>query len=575
MKKFYALLFVFTSFFAFSQMTPVSITSVETYDLSAYTGATNFAGQAEYFVYKSSDDVLDKPIFLIDGFDPGDSRNIDALYASLDYTGNPNFTNLGDELRAEGFDIVVVNFPQYMSGTTMVDGGADFIERNALTLVELIQVINTEKALASSPEQNVIIGPSMGGLISRFALNFMEDENIDADTRLWVSLDSPHLGANVPIGLQHQFNYLAYNSNAEQTDLQPIIDDVLNSPAARQLLVDHFESHLDSSNDGVTFDPLLTLPIPHPYRIQFESNINELTASGFPENCRKIAVTNGSGIGTAYLAKDGVTEVSPGFVIIPDDFNVMTDVILPFLGTVTLTIDIDISMTPEFGSPAIVSNFDTTVPFVGNINSNAQSGTTNYDGVDAAPGGLFDISGLSGDLPMDGLAADFLDALTIDKFSFIPTVSALALEITDQGNNADNVNWYHDIDLTSSRATTNNTPFDNTYLPDNNEDHVAITSSNAAFVLSEIRGTVLGSSNEEIISFQLEKNPIKDNLVLLSNQNQNATISIIDYTGKLIFKSLTELNNRTEIPVNLNSGFYILNVKGEDNNRFTTKFIVN
>ncbi|TCK67363.1 putative secreted protein (Por secretion system target) [Winogradskyella wandonensis] len=572
MKKNYLFALIVFPFFAISQVTPIPITSDLTADLTGYSGATEFVGQAEYFIYLSADNTLDKPIFLIDGFDPGDSRNIDVLYSSLDYTGNPNFTNLGDELRAEGFDIVVVNFPTYTnSGGTEVDGGADFIERNALTLVKIIETINTDKA-ANTPEQNVIIGPSMGGLISRYALNYMENNMLDADTRLWISFDAPHLGANVPIGLQHQFNYLANNSLSPVAEVQPIIDDVLNSPAARQLLVDHFLAHLDSSGDGVTFDPALTLPIADTYRTQFETNINSLDGDAntidFPQNVRKVSVVNGSGIGANYNAIDG-TPVTPGFEIV----NTTLPVDLGFLGTIN--VDININMTPNSGSSQQVSSFFTTVIFIGTVQSIASSGTTNFDGIDAAPGGLFDLTGLASDLPTTGVAADFLNALTIDKFSFIPTVSALALEITDEGNNADNINWYHDINLTSGRATTNNTPFDNTFLPDANEDHVAVTEANAAFMLSEIRGTALSTSETNTRVIKLAKNPVTNELILQSNSNENVSLSIIDFTGKTVFKTNTFLGNRTIIPISLDSGFYILKVLGENNTRFTTKFIVN
>ena len=68
-------------------------------------------------------------------------------------------------------------------------------------------------------------------------------------------------------------------------------EDVLNSSAARQLLVDHYLPQLDGS-DAVTFDPNLTLPIPDDYRIQFSNNLGD-----FPSNSRNISVTNGSGIG--------------------------------------------------------------------------------------------------------------------------------------------------------------------------------------------------------------------------------------------------------------------------------------
>lgn len=568
MKKNYFLTFALLPFFALAQVTPVSITSDVTASLSGYTGATEFAGQAEYFVYKSADDILDRPIFLIDGFDPGDTRNIDALYSSLDYTGNPNFTNIGDELRAEGFDIVVVNFPQYTNptnGSLMVDGGADFIERNALTLVALIEDINTEKAMATSPLPNVIIGPSMGGLISRYALNYMEGNMLDADTSLWISFDAPHLGANIPIGLQHQLNFLAFGlnipfvGNLNVTELQPLINDFLYSPAARQLLVDHIEPHLASNGYDFT---AATLAIPDDYRIQFETNINSFN-SPYPQDPRNIAVTNGnvfdSSTNNYYFANgNSGTQVGPGFSIINTPLTVSG-----------VTVNIAINMTPAAGSPLQVSSFSSFIR-----SSSASSGTDNFDGIDAAPGGLFDLTNLTGDIPATGVAADFLAALQIDKFSFIPTVSALGLEITDEPTGGDNINWYHDIDLTSSRATTDNTPFDNTFVPLTNEGHIEVTPDNATFILTEIRN-ILSTSDENVIKFRLENNPVKDEIVLLSNKVENVSIKVIDFTGKTVFKTKTQLTNRTTVPVNLNSGFYILEVLGEDNSRFTTKFIVN
>ena len=50
-----------------------------------------YKGWGEYDIFYSSDGILDKPIFLVDGFDPTDSRNINAVYAELDYEGG----NLG------------------------------------------------------------------------------------------------------------------------------------------------------------------------------------------------------------------------------------------------------------------------------------------------------------------------------------------------------------------------------------------------------------------------------------------------------------------------------------------------
>ncbi len=568
MKKFYALILLLLPTLVLGQ---IAFTSGITPDLSAYGEATNYPGEGEYQIFLSSDNILDKPIIFVDGFDPGDTRDIASLYASLSFTGSSGTQNLADLVRAQGFDIIILNFPVYLraaDGET-VDGGADFIERNAMLLVELLNIINADKA-ANSPEQNVIIGPSMGGLISRYALNYMEANTLDPDTRLYISFDSPHLGANVPIGLQHQLNYLAFNDLNPVPEVQPLINEFLNSPAARQLLLDHFEPHL-LGGSLVDFDPALTLPIPHPFRTIFDTDINSLTTNGFPQNVRNVSVINGSGIGNPYFAIDGVTPITNGFTVVDVTLPVLVDT--PF-GPLTIDIEIDINFTPAAGTPVQVSRFFAPIPVFPDVESIADSGTLNFDGVDAAPGGLFDLSGLTGGLSGGGgIAEDFLNALQIDKFNFIPSVSALALEITDEVS-GDSVNWFHTIDL-MGRATTNNTPFDNTFLPDDNEGHVELTEANVNFVLTEILNPPLTISEEESVAFQLEKNPISKELVLLSSMNTNAKINIIDLSGKTVFNAETLLTERTTIPVNLASGFYILNITAENNITFTTKFLAN
>lgn len=568
MKKHYFFILLLLPVFISAQITP--ITSTEPLDLSVYGEVTTYPGEGEYEIFLSADNILDKPIIIVDGFDPGDTRNIAALYSSFDFTGMSGTENLADLVRVEGFDVVILNFPTYLraaDGAT-VDGGADFMERNAMILVELIDIINTAKA-ANSPEQNVIIGPSMGGIISRYALNYMEGNAQDADTRLYISFDSPHHGANVPIGLQHQLNFLANNPLQPVAELEPLIDGFLKSAAARQLLIDHFEPHL-SGVDEYTFDPALTLPEEHPYRTTFQSRINSFTTDGFPQNVRNVAIINGSGIGSTYLAADGTTPVTNGFEIVNTSIPVDTGVIG------IINVDVEINMTPAAGAAQQTSRFFAPLfpPIFPDVESVASSGTTNFDGVDSAPGGLFDLSALTGGLGGGGgIAEDFLNALQIDKFSFIPSVSALALEITDEATD-DDINWHHNINLVG-RATTNVTPFDNTFLPDDNEPHVQLTEANVAFALSEILTPPLSTTENNAYTFKLEKNPVNSELVLLSNTNTNAKVSVIDVTGKVVFSTTTTLNNRTSIPLNLASGFYILNVTGESNKTFVTKFLMN
>lgn len=565
MKKNYLLLLVLCPILVTAQTS--SITATEIVDLSVYNGTASTAGQGEYQIFLGNDNVLDKPIIFVDGFDPGDTRDITTIYNSLEFTGAGGTQNLGDLVRAQGFDLVILNFPTYVNGDgATIDGGADFIERNAMVLVELINNINTDKA-ANNPEPNVIIGPSMGGIISRYALNYMEANTLTDDTRLFISFDSPHLGANIPIGLQHQLNYLAFNSLNPVAELQPIIDNLLKSSAARQLLTDHLEAHL-IGGVGVEFDTNITLPTPHPFRTTFQGRITSLTTDGFPSNVRNIAIVNGSGIGSPYFAigNSGMT-VSPGFTVMDATF------VVPFLPLLDIIIDIDINFTPVMNTTAVVSNIVITPPFPPSATSSAQSQSFELvDGIDAAPGGLFDLSGLTGDVAGGNpLATDFLNALQIDKFNFIPTVSALALVITDDTP----VDWYHDIDLSGSRATTNDTPFDNTFVPDDNQGHVEITEANANFALTEILNPPLGLESYTSLDLILEKNPVDSELVLLSGKNTIAQVSITDLTGKTVFNQDLTITNRTTIPLNLNPGFYILSAKSSRKGKFVTKFIVN
>lgn len=538
-------------------------------DLSVYGESASYPGTGEYELFLSADNVLDKPIFLVDGFDPGDGRTISGIYELLNFNDGGTTSNLGDLVRAEGFDIVILNFPTYLRSqdAAVVDGGADFIERNAMLLVDLINIINTDKV---GDEQNVVIGPSMGGLISRYALNYMENQNMTHDTRLWISFDSPHHGANVPIGFQHQFNFLAFglddfwvlgNQNVEE--LQPIIDGMLKSPAARQMLTDQFESHITNS-DGVTFNSTLALPQPHFYKPIFDNRINNLTSSGFPELIRNVSIINGSGINNRFQNNGSpASDLLPESQILNANINVLTGADLK----------IETYFTPYAGTQIQMSkvhlDFAWWFPLANDRINNASAAAPSYtNGIDAASGGLFDILGLTTDLDTNGLVGEFLGALSTDYFNFIPSVSGMALE-TVNGQ----INWFNSL----ATLTTNDTPFVNWYMPDENEPHVTLTNANVAFALSEIiQETLSNPSNESLFQIKVEKNPIDTELVILSNiPVNNVVLEMVDITGKIVFSDYYDsLQDRIVIPLNLASGMYVLNVVGEDVAQYRSKIVV-
>jgi hypothetical protein len=539
----------------------IQITASITPDLSAYGEAVNYPGQGEYQIFcDTNDGVLDKPIILIDGFDPFDSRDIAGLYSLLDFTGSQGAQNLGDLVRAEGFDLVILNLPEYTRAAdgAVIAGGADFIERNAMLLVELINTINASKV---GSEQNVIIGPSMGGLISRYALNYMENQSLNHDTRLWLSVDAPHHGANVPLGFQHQFNYLANGlGDNSVTELQPLVDGMLKSSAARQMLTDHFEPHLQGGSN-VEFDNSLLTPEAHPWKDILDTNMNALTSIGFPENTRNISMINGSGIGNPYQDTSG-NDILPGFVVLDDTFDVAT----------ATTAKIDVLFTPETasGSQPVSKIKVVLLGFITLYDAEANAQAFSYsDGIDAASGGLFDIAGLTEGLDTSGIVGDFLNALNTDVFNFIPSVSSMALEITN-----DEIDWFHDFNLPDTGDTINNTPFVNWYMPDDNEPHVQITEANVTFALDEILQETLSNNAFEESIFKIEKNPVTNELVILSSESfSDSEIRITDLTGKIILEKTMSLNNRSTIPVSIASGMYLLNIK-TNGQTFQTKIVV-
>lgn len=523
-----------------------------TISYQGYGEASAHVGTGEYKIYYDTvDGVLDKPIIFVDGFDPGDGRTIPAMFATFSSLGPSG--DLAALVRAEGFDLIVLNFPTYTSssdGSTVIDGGADFIQRNAFTLVELLNTINGMKV---GSEPNVVIGPSMGGLISRYALRYMEQNTLTHDTRLYISFDSPHLGANVPIGLQYMFNALA-NGPAPNAAAQAAIAGLLDSPAAKQMLIDHYSAHLQVGSLYVQ-DPSLTLPAGAPnFRDAFQS---ELETLGFPQNIRNVSMINGS--------KDGILTGSPGANFINTTLNIdasnRADVNFKFTPSASQTITVtDLSVETFFGIWIPIFSFS------------AEAESATYDGVDSAPGGLFDMT--SFDDGTDPLISSFVSALTITEFDFIPSVSAMALDYTPPG-----INWNHIIDIgdgtPASRDTSDSTPFVNWYMPTANEGHVALTQPNVDFALSEIILQPLNIINHNQFNIGLEKNPIKNEVVILTNQKlNNVTIRIFNILGKeIINKNIAETENRISIPLSISNGVYILKLTSDSIN-YTTRLIV-
>jgi len=264
-------------------------------------------------------------------------------------------------------------------------------------------------------------------------------------------------------------------------------------------------------------------------------------------------------------SKDGILTGSPGADVINTTLNI----------DATNRASVNLKFTPSASQTINVTNLNVETFFIIWIpvfSFTAEATSATYDGVDSAPGGLFDMT--SFDDGTDPLITSFVSALTITDFNFIPSVSAMALEYTPPG-----INWNHIIDIgegtPASKNTIDSTPFVNWYMPTANEEHVALNQSNVDFALSEIILQPLNTENYDQFSIGLEKNPVKNEAVILTNQKlNNVTITIFNILGnKIIDKNIAETENRISIPIAISNGVYILKLSSGNIN-YTTRLIV-
>lgn len=461
------------------------------------------------------------------------------------------------EFHEAGFDVVILNFPKYKIGTKTIrvwlpfgnqfidittdvyrDGGADYIERNANVLKALINKLNTELVTNNSTEKLKIIGPSMGGLISRVALTQMEKANQNHNTDIWVSFDSPHLGANIPIGLQYFFNYM---------ELGQV--EMLESPAARQML--------------------LTQVVEQTYTTRTTFN-NLLNSLGFPEQTRNLALINGS--------INGARQGSPKGKMLELDAKIV-QTLFGSLGRYK----IKIFASHDIGRHKIFERYKRTL-FFKNTHSAYLVDNSGRGSLDNAPGGTFDMknefeSFLGISLPLTNSNAGqatnallnvtdepaqlfvrffipfLLEALNSSIYlnleqgapAFIPTKSSLAFK----GNNKV---WHENLG-NRNLVCTNETPFDSYFAPNANEPHVTLNGQNMGWLTKELKGEeqepVFGSDINVSLTGDSAVCDNKTNIYTLNISNSSCSGNTVTWTTSDNIEIISSTNNNITVrPIN-------------------------
>ena len=279
-------------------------------------------------IYLEGVDMLD--------FIPRMNRRANEIYAEM--LQNPRISNLSNF----GYDIYVVDW-----ANSRID-----MRDNALWLVDFLDSL---KAEVDNDHEFVIIGESMGGVIARYALCYMESANYTNPTyrpnanrrerkhncRLMITLDSPHQGANIPLSVQLMYNQLFPLRSgffgqpmftrllANQWDL------FLYSMAAKQLLIKHV-----ATKSGLG---LYKEYSEHAERTSFLTSLANL--GNYPQYCKKLALSNGAFNGERQTLAFEMAERTPNDRLIDLEMALYSRILginVPILGA-----DLELNTNPN------------------------------------------------------------------------------------------------------------------------------------------------------------------------------------------------------------------------------------
>lgn len=242
---------------------------------NSYNGVVTKADVSIIYASNNYSGRIKKPLIFVEGFDPRDLNP--TLKGAM--TCESIYTKWVDFIDRNQYDFIYVDWQE----------SGEYIQANAYTLINVIETINRLRDSNSAPA--VIIGHSMGGLVARYALKTMENNNKIHNVETYVSYDAPHMGANVPIGLLYGFHGLLKFLNDKDvidylvkkyTEVEKLIQigkRFAYSTATQQMLVDYIDP-TGSKNNSVHF--------------QWQTELDNL---GFPngdpgKEFKKIAIAN-------------------------------------------------------------------------------------------------------------------------------------------------------------------------------------------------------------------------------------------------------------------------------------------
>ncbi|MFD9869793.1 esterase/lipase family protein [Streptomyces niveus] len=346
-----------------------------------------------------------RPVVLADGFNLGPT-DFNSLWDGLE---NGRFPFVS-ELRRRGRTLILVGF----------DERSESILRNAEAVVAAILRTGAEQL---GDTRLLVGGFSMGGLVARYALAKLEQQRVDHRAGVFLSFDSPHRGAWVPIGLQA---FAHRTAAVDDTYLRQI-----SSPASQQMLW----RYLDDAKGT---------PRESPLRTEFKSQLQQV--GSWPRIPRLLAVSSGRGDGVGNDARAGAKTLRCAGPL--------------FDGTYFLA--------QSQGDPAEVAVLD------GVLGGPETITTSGFPELDGAPGGTLESFGIIA----DALAGAGENVETAHRsVCFVPAVSAVSVRDLDR---------QEDLYVSLDNLAPDEFDVDDYLLSSDNDQHALMTEDIGHWVLDRL-----------------------------------------------------------------------------------------
>lgn len=480
-------------------------------------------------ILPGEENLFKRPFIIIEGFETGNyDPNKAENYRMGDFGwcelwgssfgilgGSPlqKSPTLFNQLHNDGYDIIMLDFK---------DSKRSLIQ-NAALVRELIQRVNQFKTVDSDP--NIVLGASAGGVISRYALAYMEKHNEDHCTNLWLSVDAPYQGANISLGAQYLLSFMA-NNNVQTVSQAQIMHSALGTQAALELLIynvyqSNLRFHSQTANNQIEW----LVDAPSAEHLVFRAALNQI---GYPQKLQKIAIASGSKImqNQGFVGVTKLYELSANYNGWKKGAYVHGRIKLDYWDSSPILMEGKMSYTAN-------PWYALFAPVVFKKDNKEFRNPNNLPSIDRVPGGSNqlskEIAHTVQNTDLGGYNVTFhKNSSYFDNQCFVPSISALDLNTTD---------YFENI-----FARVNNeslpTPFDEIYAPDLNTFHVEITDGsiprrgdNIAYALNKVllaqpvSNTRLASSYNYGEESTISHNEILANaqLLLYGNSNDSKT----------------------------------------------------